>query len=77
MGPGPSCVPDGLRGPGKTTLGHLDPYFLTIMDGAKSMLQELLNTKEHASRFHVRSPAPPGWRACSSTWWKPWDPVLS
>ncbi|MCX7634808.1 MAG: alanine--glyoxylate aminotransferase family protein, partial [Syntrophales bacterium] len=46
MGPGPSCVPpevyDALR---RKTLGHLDPYFLKIMDELKEMLRALMNTQ--------------------------------
>lgn len=48
MGPGPSCVPpevyDAL---GRKTIGHLDPYFLTIADSVKEMLQRLLNTRNN------------------------------
>jgi len=46
MGPGPSCVPepvyDALQ---KKTLGHMDPYFLKIMDEIKVFLQKVMNTK--------------------------------
>ena len=36
MGPGPSCVPPEVyEAIGKKTLGHLDPYFLKIMDELK------------------------------------------
>lgn len=46
MGPGPSCVSEevyqALR---KPTLGHLDPYFIKIMDEIKVLQQELMQTK--------------------------------
>ena len=35
MGPGPSCVPEPVyKALSEKTLGHLDPYFLRIMDRA-------------------------------------------
>ena len=46
LGPGPSCVPqevyDALS---CKTLGHLDPYFMTIMDGIREMLKQVLKTE--------------------------------
>ena len=46
MGPGPSYIHDSVyEALRQKTLGHLDPYFLKIMDAIKGQLQELLNTK--------------------------------
>jgi len=46
MGPGPSCVPDEVYAAlAKPTIGHLDPYFVTIMDAIKEQLKDLFNTK--------------------------------
>lgn len=46
MGPGPSLVSDSvLNALGKKTVGHLDPYFLSLMDETKVMLQLLLGTQ--------------------------------
>ena len=46
MGPGPSCVhPDVYRALSHSTLGHLDPYFIKIMDEIKILLQNIMNTK--------------------------------
>ncbi|NIA19253.1 MAG: aminotransferase class V-fold PLP-dependent enzyme [Xanthomonadaceae bacterium] len=46
MGPGPSCVPQEVyQALSCKTLGHLDPYFIKIMDGIKAQLQTLLQTK--------------------------------
>ena len=46
MGPGPSCVSDEVyKALSKKTLGHLDPYFIKIMDAVKGQLQELLQTE--------------------------------
>jgi alanine-glyoxylate transaminase/serine-glyoxylate transaminase/serine-pyruvate transaminase len=45
MGPGPSCVHDSVYAAlGNKTLGHLDPYFIRIMDAIKDNLRTLLNT---------------------------------
>jgi alanine-glyoxylate transaminase / serine-glyoxylate transaminase / serine-pyruvate transaminase len=46
MGPGPSLVADSVLGAlAKKTVGHLDPYFLGLMDETKNMLQQLLGTQ--------------------------------
>ena len=45
MGPGPSDVhPRVLEALGKGTVGHLDPYYLQIMDRMQQMLRELFRT---------------------------------
>lgn len=45
MGPGPSCVdPSVLDALSKSTLGHLDPSFIRIMDDIKEQLKTLLHT---------------------------------
>ncbi len=46
MGPGPSCVSEEVyEALSRKTLGHLDPYFIKIMDGIKAQLQALLETR--------------------------------
>jgi alanine-glyoxylate transaminase/serine-glyoxylate transaminase/serine-pyruvate transaminase len=46
MGPGPSDVhPRVLEAMAKGTVGHLDPYYLEIMDGVQAMLRDLFRTK--------------------------------
>ena len=46
MGPGPSDIhPRVLRALAANTVGHLDPYFLKIMDDMQKMLRELFHTK--------------------------------
>ena len=46
MGPGPSPVcPAAYAALGKPTLGHLDPYFIKIMDGIKEQLRQVFHTK--------------------------------
>jgi alanine-glyoxylate transaminase / serine-glyoxylate transaminase / serine-pyruvate transaminase len=45
MGPGPSCVPPEVYWAlSQKTLGHLDPYFLEIMEDLKLMLRKIMNT---------------------------------
>ena len=46
MGPGPSDIhPRVLEAMGKGTVGHLDPYYLEIMNDMQRLLQALLRTK--------------------------------
>ena len=46
MGPGPSDIhPRVLTALGRGTVGHLDPYYLEIMNDMQRMLQSLLRTK--------------------------------
>lgn len=46
MGPGPSAVhPTVYQALAKPTLGHMDPYFIQIMDEVKTFLQQVIGTK--------------------------------
>lgn len=46
MGPGPSDIhPRVLDAIGKNTVGHLDPYYLQVMDGLQQMLRDLYQTQ--------------------------------
>jgi alanine-glyoxylate transaminase/serine-glyoxylate transaminase/serine-pyruvate transaminase len=46
MGPGPSSVHDSVyRAMSVSTLGHLDPYFIRIMDEVKVQLQQVFKTQ--------------------------------
>jgi alanine-glyoxylate transaminase/serine-glyoxylate transaminase/serine-pyruvate transaminase len=46
MGPGPSSVPPEVyTALSRKTLGHLDPYFIEIMDEIKAYMQTVLRTK--------------------------------
>jgi alanine-glyoxylate transaminase/serine-glyoxylate transaminase/serine-pyruvate transaminase len=48
MGPGPSEIhPSVLAAMAAPTVGHLDPYFLRVMDEVQSMLREVFGTKNH------------------------------
>lgn len=45
MGPGPSDIhPRVLQAIGKNTVGHLDPYYLQLMDQTQAMLRTLFRT---------------------------------
>ncbi|MDR2123559.1 MAG: alanine--glyoxylate aminotransferase family protein [Desulfovibrio sp.] len=45
MGPGPSCVYDEVYAAlAKPTLGHLDPFFIRIMDEVKEDLKTIIGT---------------------------------
>lgn len=45
MGPGPSDIhPRVLQAIGKPTVGHLDPYYLQLMDQTQAMLRTLFQT---------------------------------
>jgi alanine-glyoxylate transaminase/serine-glyoxylate transaminase/serine-pyruvate transaminase len=46
MGPGPSCIPEPVYNAlSRKTLGHMDPFFIKIMDEIKELLQQLMQTK--------------------------------
>ncbi|MDB5390342.1 MAG: pucG [Planctomycetaceae bacterium] len=46
MGPGPSDThPRVLAALGSPTVGHLDPYFIQVMDDSQKMLREVFRTK--------------------------------
>ncbi|MCA9066886.1 MAG: aminotransferase class V-fold PLP-dependent enzyme, partial [Planctomycetaceae bacterium] len=45
MGPGPSAIhPSVLAAMAAPTVGHLDPYFLRVMDEVQSMLRQVFQT---------------------------------
>lgn len=45
MGPGPSAIhPSVLSAMAAPTVGHLDPYFLQVMDEVQSMLRQVFQT---------------------------------
>ena len=46
LGPGPSDIhPRVLAALARPTVGHMDPYYLRIMDELQSMLREVFRTK--------------------------------
>ncbi len=76
MGPGPSCVPPEVYAAlGRKTLGHLDPYFLTIMDGLKEMLFRVMNTRNSLT-LPISGTGSAGMEACFVNLVEPGDRVL-
>jgi alanine-glyoxylate transaminase/serine-glyoxylate transaminase/serine-pyruvate transaminase len=50
MGPGPSMVHESVyRAISLPTLGHLDPYFIRIMDAVKEQIRQAFRTSNHLS----------------------------
>ena len=64
MGPGPSDVnPRILEALGRTTIGHLDPQFIEMMDQTKQLLQYAFQTKNELT-LPVSAPGSAGMEAC-------------
>lgn len=76
MGPGPSCVHDKVYAAlSKKTIGHLDPYFIRIMDAIKADLRTLLET-ENALTIPMSGTGSSGMEACFVNLVETDDPVL-
>jgi len=76
MGPGPSCVPDEVyRALAKPTIGHLDPYFIRLMDEIRSSLQQLMGTRNPVT-FPVSGTGSAGMETCFVNLLERGDPVL-
>lgn len=76
MGPGPSCVHEEVYAAlGRTSLGHLDPYFIRIMDAIKADLRALLGT-ENALTIPMSGTGSAGMEACFVNLVERGDPVL-
>ena len=76
MGPGPSCVPPEVyTALSRKTIGHLDPYFLKIMDGVKEQLQQVLRTK-NAMTIPISGTGSAGMEASFVNLIEPGDRVL-
>ena len=76
MGPGPSDVhPRVLRAMATPLIGHLDPQFISIMDGIKEMLRELFGTKNELT-FAVSGTGSAGMETCFVNLLEPGDEAL-
>jgi alanine-glyoxylate transaminase / serine-glyoxylate transaminase / serine-pyruvate transaminase len=76
MGPGPSDVPDSiLRAMAAPTVGHLDPYFLQVMDEVRDMLRATFGT-ENALTIPISGTGSAGMEACMVNVLEPGDRVL-
>lgn len=64
MGPGPSDIaPSVLAAMAAPTVGHLDPYFLKVMDEVQTMLRQVFQTK-NALTFAVSGTGSAGMETC-------------
>lgn len=76
MGPGPSCVDKSvLDAMAKSTIGHLDPYFIKIMDSIKNQLRTLLHTKNSLT-IPVSGTGSAGMECCFVNLIEKGDPIL-
>lgn len=76
MGPGPSCVFDEVyEAIAKPSLGHLDPYFISIMDAVKKDLQTMAGTKNRLT-MPMSGTGSAGMEACFVNLVEPGDRVL-
>ena len=76
MGPGPSCVhPDVYKALSRFTLGHLDPYFIKIMDEIQILLQKLMKTKNKLT-IPISGTGSAGMETCFVNLIEPKDKVL-
>lgn len=76
MGPGPSCVSDAsYEALPKPTLGHLDPFFIKIMDAIKEHLRTVYHTKNDMT-ITISGTGSAGMETCFVNLIEPGDKVL-
>jgi alanine-glyoxylate transaminase / serine-glyoxylate transaminase / serine-pyruvate transaminase len=76
MGPGPSDThPRVLQALAKGTVGHLDPYYLEVMNGLQEMLRELFRTKNQMT-FAVSGTGSAGMEATVVNLIEPGDSMI-
>jgi len=76
MGPGPSDThPQVLAALGASTVGHLDPYFLTIMNEVQSMLRQVFRT-ENELTIAVSGTGSSGMETCVDNLIEPGDRMV-
>ncbi|WP_414827494.1 pyridoxal-phosphate-dependent aminotransferase family protein [Alteromonas sp. H39] len=76
MGPGPSDVhPRVLNAMARSTVGHLDPLFIELMDNTKQLLQYAFKTT-NALTMPVSAPGSAGMEACFANLIEAGDTVL-
>ncbi len=76
MGPGPSCIHDSVYDAlSQKTLGHMDPYFIQIMDEIKRMLQNVMQTENNMT-IPVSGTGSAGMETCFVNLIEKDDPVL-
>ncbi|MEM7139305.1 MAG: alanine--glyoxylate aminotransferase family protein [Myxococcota bacterium] len=76
MGPGPSDVPSRvLEAMGRPTVGHLDPYFLNLLDETQSMLREVFGTQNPVT-LPISATGSAGMETCFVNLLEPGDRAL-
>lgn len=76
MGPGPSSIHESVyKALSQKTLGHMDPYFIQIMDEIKRMLQMILQT-ENKMTIPISGTGSAGMETCFVNLIEKGDPVL-
>jgi len=76
MGPGPSCVSDSVYNAlAQSTLGHLDPAFIALMDDIKEFLKKLMGTDNELT-VPVSGTGSAGMESCFVNLIEPEDTVL-
>jgi len=76
MGPGPSDVPERvLKAMAAPCIGHLDPYFLTVMDETQKLLRFLFRTN-NALTIPVSGTGSAGMETCFVNLVEPGDEVV-
>ena len=76
MGPGPSDThPRVLEALAKGTVGHLDPYYLEVMNGLQRMLRDLFRTKNQMT-FAVSGTGSAGMEAAVVNLIEPGDSMI-
>ena len=76
MGPGPSCIhPKVYDAISCKTLGHLDPYFVKIMDEIQIQLQKIMNTQNQLT-LPISGTGSAGMETCFVNLVEPQDKVL-
>ena len=76
MGPGPSAIhPRVIQALAAETVGHLDPYYLQLMNGMQAMLREVFRTKNEMT-MAISGTGSAGMEAAVANLVEPGDPVL-
>jgi len=76
MGPGPACVFDEVYAAiTRPTIGHLDPYFISIMDAVKEDMQTLIGTRNKLT-MPMSGTGSAGMETCFVNLVEPGDRVL-
>jgi alanine-glyoxylate transaminase/serine-glyoxylate transaminase/serine-pyruvate transaminase len=76
LGPGPSNVaPSVLRAMAQPLVGHLDPFFVKMMEEIKAMLREVFQTKNELT-FPVSGTGSAGMEFCFVNLIEPGDEVI-